>query len=297
MNSKILVGISENVRFSITDTTDIAKKAVDNSQYRSPIFCTSEIVLLNIASILSGDIKGENNKISLILKADGLLGKSHARARSDGRIIGTCSIEEEKVKELEKCETLEEFKKVYRVGKGSLIIEKDLGLKTPYYTEIDIPEDKGIEEIIIDYYKSSEQIETIIKTGVKFGDSNEILKSGAIFIQKMPNGSDEIFSKIKKKIEMIYGIQELLYHNFSLEKIAKLLFEDVSDDKGNLIEDYKILETRDLKFKCDCSKEYCLDILKKVCKKEEIDDIIKEKGYIETVCGFCNAAYRFKEVK
>lgn len=74
-----------------------------------------------------------------------------------------------------------------------------MGLKTPYYTEIDITQDKTIEDAISEYYAKSEQLDTIIKTGIKYGDSNDILKSGAIFIQKLPNASDEIFWKWKRK--------------------------------------------------------------------------------------------------
>lgn len=296
MKSKILIGISQNVRFAVADTTYISKLAVDNSEYGNVIFCTSEIALLNIVSLLSSNIKSDSGEISLVLKGDGLLGNAHARAKSDGRIIATNTIKKEDLEKLNKCETIEEFKNVYTIGCGKLTFETDLGLKTPYYTEIDITQDKTIEDAISEYYAKSEQLDTIIKTGIKYGDSNDILKSGAIFIQKLPNASDEIFLKMKKKIEMIHGIQELLYHDFSLEKIVKLIFEDVSSDEGNLIEDYKILETRDLTFKCDCSREYCLDILKRVCSKEEIQSIIQENGYIETVCGFCKAAYRFKEV-
>lgn len=297
MNSKILIGISQNVRFAIADTTYISKLAVDNSEYGNVMFCTSEIALLNIVSLLSSNIKSDSGKISLVLKCDGLLGDTHARARYDGRVIATNTIKESFVEKLNKCETVEEFKNVYKIGDGKLTFETDLGLKTPYYTEIEISQDKSIEEAISEYYIKSEQLDTIIKTGIKYGDSNDILKSGAIFIQKLPNASDEVFLMLKKKIEMIHGIQELLYHNFSLEKIAKLIFEDTRDDKGNLIEDYKILDKRDLTFKCDCSKEYCMDILKRVCTKEEIDTIIQENGYIETVCGFCKASYRFKEVE
>lgn len=296
MNSKILIGISDNVRFAIADTTEISKKAVDNSEYKNVMFCTSQIALLNIVSLLSSGIKGKNGKISLILKADGLLGNAHARARIDGRVIASNTISEEKIKELNECKTLNDFKKIYTIGKGKLTFEIDLGLKTPYYTEIDLTEDDTIEDAVQRYFKTSEQVDSIIKTGIKYSKNNEILNSGAIFIQSLPGSDKKVFDKLKNKIEMLHGIQELLYHGFSLEKIAKLIFEDVSDDKGNLIEEYKLLETRNLEFKCDCSREYCLDILKKVCTPEEIQSIIAEKGYIETVCGFCKAAYRFKEV-
>lgn len=287
MKSNILIGISKNVRFAIADTTEISKEAVENSEYDG-ILCTSELALLNIISILSSNIKSKEGKISLVLKADGLLGKAHARARIDGRVISSNEVDADKIEKLNECKDLDEFKKIYRIGKGVLRFETDLGLKSPYYTEIDIDDTKNIEDALSEYYIKSEQLKTIIKTGIKYTEGNSILKTGAIFIQALPDCSDEVFDKYVKRIKEIYGIQELLVHDFSLEKVLKLICED--------IEEYKVLEERELSFKCDCSREYCLDVLKRVYTKKEIQDIIQKDGYIETVCNFCNAAYRFKEV-
>lgn len=287
MKSNILIGISKNVRFAIADTTEISKEAVENCEYDS-ILCTSELALLNIISILSSNIKSKEGKISLVLKADGLLGKAHARARIDGRVISSNEVDADKIEKLNECKDLDEFKKIYRIGKGVLRFETDLGLKSPYYTEIDIDDTKNIEDALSEYYIKSEQLKTIIKTGIKYTEGNSILKTGAIFIQALPDCSDEVFDKYVKRIKEIYGIQELLVHDFSLEKVLKLICED--------IEEYKVLEERELSFKCDCSREYCLDVLKRVYTKKEIQDIIQKDGYIETVCNFCNAAYRFKEV-
>ncbi|WP_288867389.1 Hsp33 family molecular chaperone HslO [uncultured Sneathia sp.] len=287
MKSNILIGISKNVRFAIADTTEISKEAVENSEYDS-ILCTSELALLNIISILSSNIKSKEGKISLVLKADGLLGKAHARARIDGRVISSNEVDADKIEKLNECKDLDEFKKIYRIGKGVLRFETDLGLKSPYYTEIDIDDTKNIEDALSEYYIKSEQLKTIIKTGIKYTEGNSILKTGAIFIQALPDCSDEVFDKYVKRIKEIYGIQELLAHDFSLEKVLKLICED--------IEEYKVLEERELSFKCDCSREYCLDVIKRVYTKKEIQDIIQKDGYIETVCNFCNAAYRFKEV-
>lgn len=287
MKSNILIGISKNVRFAIADTTEISKEAVENSEYDG-ILCTSELALLNIISILSSNIKSKEGKISLVLKADGLLGKAHARARIDGRVISSNEVDADKIEKLNECKDLDEFKKIYRIGKGVLRFETDLGLKSPYYTEIDIDDTKNIEDALSEYYIKSEQLKTIIKTGIKYTEGNSILKTGAIFIQALPDCSDEVFDKYVKRIKEIYGIQELLAHDFSLEKVLKLICE--------YIEEYKVLEERELSFKCDCSREYCLDVLKRVYTKKEIQDIIQKDGYIETVCNFCNAAYRFKEV-
>lgn len=288
MKSRILIGTSANVRYAIADTTNLSIEAI-NVNKNSKILCTSELALLNIAALLSGNIKSEKGKITLLLKADGILGKAKARARKDGRIIATNEIETDKLKELNACTEFSDFAKMYKIGKGQLIIETDLGLKKPYYTTIDVNDDKDIEQAIQEYYLKSEQVDTIIKTGVKYDENSDLIRSGAIFIQALPECKKEIFEKFKKKLKEIYGIQDLLAHDMSLEDIAKLLFDN--------IEAYKNLEIRDLVFKCDCSYNYCLNLLKRIYTLDEIRDIIKKDGYVETVCGFCNAAYRIDNIE
>lgn len=295
MESRIIIGTSENVRFALADTTNLAKKAVEHSIYDETL-STSEIALLNIASVISSSIKGKNNKFYIVLKADGLLGKVKLKVKSNGEIISSTSIDKEQLEKLNDCKTIEEFKEIYKIGKGSLLFEADLGLKTPYLTEIVVDENDTIEEVFQKYYKNSEQLNTVIKTGLKLDENNKIVKSGAIFLQALPNSDLEKYEMLVKKINMIYGIQELLAHDFSLENIVKLIFEDIDNDNKN-IEDYKILEERNLIFKCDCSYETFKELLSTVYKKEEIIDIIKKENFIETVCGFCNAVYRYEEWK
>ena len=65
---------------------------------------------------------------------------------------------------------------MYKIGKGQLIIETDLGLKKPYYTTIDVNDDKDIEQAIQEYYLKSEQVDTLIKTGVKYDENSDLIR-------------------------------------------------------------------------------------------------------------------------
>lgn len=51
--------------------------------------------------------------------------------------------------------------------------------------------------------------------------------------------------------------RDLLAGGFDLERILKLLYEDMEDEEGNqLIEEYSILEESEIEYKCDCSGVY-----------------------------------------
>lgn len=286
MESNIIVAISKNVRLILADTTNLSKELIKYSEY-DEMFLTSAIALLNISSIMSMNIKNENGKILLVLKADGLLGDAKAIARNEAKLMASVRINNDLLEKINNTKNLDEFRKLYKIGNGSLIIENDLGLKTPYITTIPISSEETIEEAIEDYYLSSEQLNTILKTGIIYNENQKLKRSSALFIQEMPNADPLIFEKYKKKLKEIYSLNELLEHDFSLEKVANLVFEN--------IEEYSILDKKILNFECICNYEYFKNLVKANLKKEEIEEILKENGHIETVCGFCNRVYRLRE--
>lgn len=285
MKSRIIIGVSKNIRFAIADTSFVVKQAKKYSEY-DEMFLTSQIALLNIASILSMNIKSDKGKVALVLKADGILGEAKALAKYNGKVISNCNLTKTNIEKLNSAKSLEEFSSLYKIGKGNILVETDLGLKAPYMTRLEINEGESIEEVFEKYYKNSEQLKTILKTSIKFDDNNKFNKSGALMLQLLPNSDEEIFDKYEKKLKEIYSLSELLDHDFSLEKVADLIFEN--------IEDYKILETKELKFECECTEDNFKNLVLNTLKREEIQDILNELGYVETICGFCNRVYRIK---
>ena len=67
------------------------------------------------------------------------------------------------------------------------------------------------------------------------------------------------------------------------EEILKMIFEDV-----------EILDTQDLSFECDCSKEKMGEALATLHTKD-LEDMINEDHGCEITCQFCNTHYQFSE--
>lgn len=301
MESKVLIGMTKNVRFAIADTTKIGKKALDKYQTEAFI-CKTEFELITIASLLSGNVKGDNTKYSIVVKGDKLLGNSKVRNGANGRIMSSSRFNAKQLTEFLdaiKTENVDKFHSLYTSGKGVVYFESDYGLKFPYVTEIALEEDDTMTDVITDFYEKSDQIPTIISTSVLESDDNrELLFMGGILIQLLPGGDKKILEKLRKKIDMMHNVATLLNHEFSLEKIAELLFENVDKKtKSKNIEDYKILEIKDLEYVCDCSREKFQDLLMRISTKDEILTMLKEDGKIEAVCSFCERPYIFLDSK
>ena len=61
-----------------------------------------------------------------------------------------------------------------------------------------------------------------------------------------------------------------------------------------IFEDVEILDTQDLSFECDCSKEKMGEALATLHTKD-LEDMINEDHGCEITCQFCNAHYQFSE--
>ena len=65
---------------------------------------------------------------------------------------------------------------------------------------------------------------------------------------------------------------------------------------GGLPEDYKpqVLETRDIRWECDCSRERIEQVLMTI-GREDLQEIIEEDGQAELQCHFCLKKYQFNK--
>lgn len=301
MKSKVLIGITKNLRFAIADTTSIGKLALKEI-LEDTFLAKTELDLITVSALLSGNVKGENTKYSIVVKGDKILGNAKVRNSSDGRIMSSSYFSQEHLTELLdsiKSNDAKKFSELYSIGEGVVYFEADYGLKYPYVTEIELNKNDTVSTIVTDYYEKSEQIPTIIEVSIKEDeDKKTIKKMGGILVQLMPNGDKKIFDKIAKKINMLHDTATILSNNFTLEQIAKLIFENVDKRvKREFIEEYKILKTIELEYTCDCTREKFQDLLIRATSKEELINILKEDGKIEAVCSFCNKPYIFLDEK
>lgn len=298
MESKILVGNTKNVRFFLVDSTNITKKMLEQNNLPDH-FAYNVSKLLSIFYIISKNIKIHGTEIYLKVDADGFFGNLKLKTTSENSSIMQVIIDEEKMKKLESITDIDEFKKYFSIGNGNFSISMDYNLKNKYKSNIKI-ENGDIDKAIYDYYKISEQVESIIRTSTSF-DGETFLNSGAILIQAMPKCDETILEKLNNKLNKLYDISYLLNKGFSLEKIVSLIFEDddkmFENNKENiLIEEYRINEVSDILYNCDCNYNKMLRALKISLSKNEIENMLKEDEKIEMVCNLCGKKYYLSNI-
>lgn len=283
---KLLRGSSKNARFFIVETKDIVQKALDIHKC-SPTAIKAFGRLLTGAVMMGETLKGDD-LLTLRTNTDGLLKQMLVTTDANGNVKGYLSDPEVdlelKVGEVPKVGDL--------VGKGTLTVIKDMGLKEPYVGVSQIVNGE-IGEDIAYYYYTSEQTPSVVVLGVSLGPDMRVKNAGGYMIQLLPEASENFITKLEAKIKAMRPMTELLAGGMNLKRIAKLIYEDI-DSKNDLalIEDYSVYEEKKIVYKCNCNKDKFYKGLMTIDKKE-LEEIFIEKPELEVECHFCRKKYSF----
>lgn len=284
--SRLIRGISKNARFVLVDTKDIVQEAL-NIHRCSPTVISAFGRLLSAGVMMGATLKG-NDVLTLRTMTDGLLSSMVVTVDKDG-VKGYVSNPEADLPAKENGQpNVQEL-----VGKGTLNVIKDLGLKDPY-VGVSTIESGEIAYDIVYYYVTSEQTPTVIALGVDLENETTVRSAGGYMIQLLPDAEESFIVELEKKIEAIRNVTELFKGGMDLERILHLLYEDMNDETHEkLIEPYEILDSKEIKYNCNCDREkFYKGII--TLGKEQLEEILAERGEVEAECHFCGKRYSFK---
>ena len=156
-------------------------------------------------------------------------------------------------------------------------------MRAPFASSVEIISGEIAEDFTY-YFAKSEQIPSSVGLGVSFDSENKVKAAGGFLIQVMPGCKDEYIEKLEEKLGSIKSCSEMIEEGYSAEDIIK----EITDG------DYQLLETRELKYECNCSKEKFERGLLSL-GKDELEKILNEDHKCEINCNFCNKMYLFSE--
>lgn len=282
---RLIRGVSNNARFVLVDTKKIVQEALDIHK-TSPTATAAFGRLLTAAELMGSNLKGDDI-LTLRTSTDGILGSMIVTLDKDG-VKGYLSNPDADLPPTESGQP----DVAGIIGKGTLNVIKDMGLKDPY-VGISTIESGEIAYDIAYYYYTSEQTPTVIALGIELEDENKVKSAGGYMIQLLPGAEDWFITALEEKIKAIRNMTELFKGEMSLERILKLLYEDMNDENGeSLVEEYQILEEKKIKYNCNCSREkFYRGII--TLGKEQLTEMLEEKPEIEAICHFCGEKYSF----
>ena len=259
---------------------DIARQI----HHTSPVGTAALGRLLTGAGMMGSMMKNKDDLLSIIVNADGPMGKTGVTANANADVKGYISNPDFQ-------NPLNYFGKLDvggAVGNGTLKVVKDMGLKEPYIGQTALITGEIAEDLTY-YFATSEQVPTSVALGVLIDTDNSVKQAGGFIIQLMPFAEDSVIDRLENKIKEITGVTALLEQGLSPEQILQKILGDFNPEFSDTI------PTR---YKCNCSREKVSKVLLSVGKKE-LESMIADGEPIEVKCHFCNTGHIFsiKELK
>lgn len=225
-------------------------------------------------------LKNPKDKLTIQFKGDGPAGEILVTAKADGSVKGYISNPEAHLP-LSKAGKLDVGG---IIGKGTLTVIKDQGLKEPYVGRIDLVSGE-IAEDLTTYFFVSEQVSSSVALGVKVAPDGKVASAGGLIIQMLPDRSEEAIDALEKIIAEMPPLTQLIEdHGYgAFEEIFKSLPEEFS---------VEAIEEKEIKWECDCSLERLEQVLLTI-GEDELKKLVDEDGQAELTCQFCTTKYHF----
>ena len=244
----------------------------------SPVGTAALGRLLTAAGMMGSMMKNKDDMLSIILNADGPMGKTGVTANAYADVKGYISNPDFQ-------NPPNYFGKLDvggAIGNGTLKVIKDMGLKEPYIGQTGLITGEIAEDLTY-YFAASEQVPTSVALGVLLNHDNTVKQAGGFIIQLMPFAEDEIIDRLEKNIKEITSVTELLDSGLSPEQILEKILGEFG---------LEFNETISTKYQCGCSREKVSKVLISVGKKE-LESMIADGQPVEVCCHFCNTKHVF----
>ena len=169
------------------------------------------------------------------------------------------------------------------VGRGTLTVIRDMGMKDPYVGQTAIQTGEIAEDITY-YYAVSEQIPSSFGLGVLVSRKDKkILQAGGFIIQLMPFAEEETISALEKNLKGIDPVTKMLSDGYTPEQMLEKVLEGMN---------LEVTEKTPVAFRCNCGKERYERALV-LLGRDEVQKIVDEGEPVEITCQFCGKKYSF----
>lgn len=166
------------------------------------------------------------------------------------------------------------------IGDGHFVITLDPKGGGQGYQGVVPLEGGSISEILENYMRRSEQIETSIWLACD-GQS-----AAGMLLQKLPDQQETDPDAWNRTNLLADTVQNRELLQLSTAELLNRLFHE---------ETVRLYEGQMVRFLCTCSRDNVSNMLR-MMGREEIKSILEERGELEVHCDFCNQRYRFDQI-
>ena len=168
------------------------------------------------------------------------------------------------------------------LGKGELTLTRDMGLKEPYVSTINLHSGEIAEDLTY-YFYESEQTPSSVGLGVLLNEKGTIVSSGGFLVQLMPGCGKETIDLLEQNLQKVHAVTDHLSDN-DPEALLSLILGELGIAN---------LEKISVKASCNCSRERSKRMLKTM-GKEELEKAAEKGEKLSVRCAFCASEYSFE---
>ena len=280
-NHNMLRGISENggIVFYGVDSTEIVRKA--EKLHTTSATCSAALGrLLTGAALMGSMLKDDRDQITLRVSGGGPASVVIACTDGTGNVKGCI---DHPLVELP-AKPNGHLDVGGAVGKdGVLTVIRDNRLqKEPTLGQVPLVSGE-IAEDLTSYYAYSEQIPTVCALGVLVDKDLSIACAGGYLLQLLPGATDAEITRLEQNIAAMPSVTEMLRAGKTPQDMMELAMAGF---------DPQVLDTREVKYQCDCSEERTKGMLLSLGRRELVK-MRDEDPHCEVVCHFCHSKYQY----
>lgn len=161
----------------------------------SPVVTAALGRLMTGALMMGGMLKGEEDILTLRIRGEGPVHGLTVTADAAGHVKGYA----DQPQAMMPPNSAGKLDVGGVIGAGVLQVMKDMGLKEPYASTVDLQTGE-IGDDLTYYFAASEQVPSVVALGVLMNRDNTVRQAGGFIVQLMPFTPDEMVDRLKKKL-------------------------------------------------------------------------------------------------
>jgi molecular chaperone Hsp33 len=170
----------------------------------------------------------------------------------------------------------------FEIGPGTkLQMMRSTARGSIHRSVVEPPLGGGVPEALMAYMKVSEQIVTMIATGVCW-DGDAIRHAGGYVVQLLPGPARGTLMVMTERLAALPSFDQMLadLHGSPSRLLDELLYQMP----------YAHLDDRPVTFGCKCSREAVVGCLSTL-PRDELADLLREQPVVELSCDYCHTVY------
>lgn len=263
ISAAVTTGLVERAR-QIHNTTPVATAALGRT--------------LTATAIMGSQLKVDDGSVTVQVKGNGPLGAIVCVGDADGYVRGYLQNPSADL-------PLRPDGKLAvgaGVGRGYLMVIKDIGLKDPVTGTVALVNGE-IAEDLTRYFAESEQVPSACALGVLVDTDCTVKCAGGWLVQLMPGVKDTDIDRLEANLAKIEPMTAMLDKGMKLEQIVQAVLDGFAVD---------FLQTDEIGYRCACSREKVERALISM-GRDELHKMAQEQETSEVTCQFCDKIYTF----